>query len=175
MIENKRDLKKFINEELNFLKHKWIVYIPIDYNEGQIVAKYLRRLRISEYHCNCKHKFRKKISLIMLERMQCRYGIHIPINTFDMGLSIAHIGTIVVNTKARIGKNCRIHVGVVIGDSKGDVPIIGDNVYLGPGAKVFGGVHIASNIKIGANAVVNKSCETEGAVLVGIPAKNVIK
>ena len=39
------------------------------------------------------------------------------------------------------------------GDKRG-YPTIGDNVYLGAGAKVFGKINIGSNVKIGANAVV---------------------
>lgn len=50
--------------------------------------------------------------------------------------------------------------------------MIGDNVYLGPGAKIFGGIYIADGCKIGANAVVNKSCKEKNGILVGIPAKN---
>ena len=49
---------------------------------------------------------------------------------------------------------------------------MGDNVYLGPGAKVFGEIYVANGSKIGANAVVNKSCHEENAILVGVPEKN---
>lgn len=48
--------------------------------------------------------------------------------------------------------------------------MLGDNIYLGPGAKVFGHITIADGCKIGANAVVNKSCVHENSVLVGVPA-----
>lgn len=50
------------------------------------------------------------------------------------------------------------------------MPVLGDNIYLGPGAKVFGRITIADGCKIGANAVVNKSCVQENSVLVGVPA-----
>lgn len=46
-----------------------------------------------------------------------RLGFSIPINVFDYGLRINHYGTIVVNTKARIGKWCDIHACVNIGES----------------------------------------------------------
>ena len=52
---------------------------------------------------------------------------------------------------------------------------IGDNVYLGPGAKVFGDIVLGDNIQVGANAVVTKSCLKDGAVLVGVPAQEVSK
>lgn len=78
----------------------------------------------------------------------------------------------IVHNKCKIGKNCRIHVGANIGAEKDLVPEIGDNCYIGPGAKIFGGIHIGNNVKIGANAVVNRSSE-DGAVLAGIPAKKI--
>lgn len=81
---------------------------------------------------------------------------------------------IVVNGAARIGANCRIHVCVNIGTSKDhsvDAPHIGNNVYIGPGAKIFGPIEIADDCVIGANAVVNKSCHIEGAKILGVPGK----
>jgi serine O-acetyltransferase len=66
---------------------------------------------------------------------------------------------IVINDASIIGVNCRIHTCVNIGSTSGqkEAPIIGNNVYIAPGVKIFGGIHIADNIAIGANAVVNKS------------------
>ena len=72
-------------------------------------------------------------------------GFSIPINVFGKGLSIAHRGTIVVNGKARIGENCRIHACVNIGTVpgvNGVAPTIGDNVYIGPSVCVVGNVVI---------------------------------
>lgn len=89
-------------------------------------------------------------------------------NCFGKGLSISHIGTIVVNHEARIGENCRLHVCVNIGTGS---PQIGNNVYIGPGAKIFGRIKIADSIKIGANAVVNKDFLIKGKTIVGVPAK----
>lgn len=88
-------------------------------------------------------------------------------------MSIAHYGTIVVSPKAKIGKFCRIHACTNIGASAGktSAPNIGDNVYIGPGAIIFGDISIANNVTIGANATVNKSCSAENVVLAGTPAK----
>ena len=80
------------------------------------------------------------------------------------------MGPIIINGNAKIGTECRIHVGVNIGANGGKSPIIGNDVYIGPGAKIFGEIVIADSVKIGANAVVNKSCAQKGATLVGIPA-----
>ncbi|KAB7530490.1 serine acetyltransferase [Flagellimonas olearia] len=113
-------------------------------------------------------KFRyKKLSL--------KLGFSIPPHVFGPGLSIVHYGTIVINQKAQVGKNCRIHACVNIGASGGDsnAPKIGDNVYIAPGAKIYGNITIANNIAIGANAVVNRSFEEEGILIAGNPAKKI--
>lgn len=115
MIDCRKTLKEYIEYETRDFTHKYMLKVPFDLYESQIIAKFLILLRKTEYHINCKHKIRKLIYMLMLKRKQCKYGIHIPVNVFDKGLSIAHLGTIVVNGNAVIGKNCRIHVGVVIG------------------------------------------------------------
>ena len=109
--------------------------------------------------------------------MAVRLSFSIPVNTIDEGLSIAHYGSIIVNDKVRIGKNCRIHVGVNIGEggSEAKAPQIGDNCYLGPGAKLFGGIVLGDNVRVGANAVVNKSFPDGNCTLVGVPAHKVMK
>lgn len=89
-----------------------------------------------------------------------------------------HWGTVVVNGGARIGSNCRIHICVNIGANGGgveDTPSIGNNVYIGPGAKIFGKIVIGDNTVIGANSVVNKSFLEGGYTIAGIPAMIVSK
>ena len=93
-----------------------------------------------------------------------------------MGLSIAHTGTIVVNGFAKIGKNCRIHVDVNIGTQYGyedKVPVIGDNVFISPGVKMFGDIRIGNNVVIGANSVVNRSFSEDSICIAGVPAKKI--
>lgn len=50
---------------------------------------------------------------------------------------------------------------------------MGNNVYIGPGAKLFGRIEIADGIAIGANAVVNKSFLENNISIAGIPAKKI--
>lgn len=104
-----------------------------------------------------------------------RLGIEIDINCFDSGLTIYHGGGIVVNPEARIGKNCRLHGGNCIGNSgkTQDTPVLGNDVDLGFGACVIGGVQLANQVVVGCGAVVVKDCHREGAVLVGMPAREV--
>jgi serine O-acetyltransferase len=91
-------------------------------------------------------------------------------------LAIAHKGTIIVNSGALIGENCRLHVGVNIGTIPGCghvAPKIGDNVYIAPGVKIYGNIEIASGVVIGANAVVTKSFLQENICIAGVPAKKI--
>lgn len=108
--------------------------------------------------------------------MSLLLGFSIPLNVFGPGLCIAHRGTIIVNKDARIGENCRIHACTNIGSGRGSdllAPKIGNSVYIGPGAKIFGDVEIADNIAIGANSVVNKSFRERGISIAGVPARKI--
>jgi serine O-acetyltransferase len=133
---------------------------------------YLRKV---EYYLNCGNTVVDQILLKIYKfrkyKMMLKLGFSIPNNVFGPGLSISHAGTIVVNSKAKIGANCRIHNCVVIGSA----PIIGDNCYIGPGVKIFGKINIPDNVKIGANCVVNKSIKNPDSTVVGIPFKELIK
>jgi serine O-acetyltransferase len=92
------------------------------------------------------------------------------------GLLLPHTSGTVIGANL-IGNNATIFQGVTLGALIADFdfdptkrPTIGDDVTVGAGAKVLGGVHVASRATIGANAVVLMSIP-EGAVAVGIPAK----
>ncbi|AKB28326.1 serine O-acetyltransferase [Methanosarcina siciliae C2J] len=108
--------------------------------------------------------------------MSIHFGYSIPLNVFGPGLCIAHRGTIVVNKDARVGENCRIHACTNIGSGREYdflAPKIGNDVYIGPGAKIFGNIEIADHIAIGANSVVNKSFYEKGISIAGVPAKKI--
>lgn len=143
--------------------------------------KFQRLLRKTEYINNCNStflgKFYSNYLKYKLKKFGAKLGYTIPINTFGAGLYIAHRGTIVVNSRARIGENCKINACVNIGANGGSInaPIIGNNVYIGPGAKIFGDIKIADGIKIGANSVVNKSFLEPNITIVGVPARPVKK
>lgn len=70
------------------------------------------------------------------------------------GLVLVHAFGITINGYCSIGKNCVILPNVTLGYSKGSVPTIGDNVFIGAGAVIIGGVRIGNSVKIGAGAVV---------------------
>ena len=81
-------------------------------------------------------------------------------------------GTTVIHSNAIIGERCLISQGVTIGRNLGDlkVPIIGDDVYIGPGSIIFGEITIGNNVIIGANSVINKSV-SDNCTVAGNPFK----
>ncbi|MCA0230356.1 MAG: serine acetyltransferase [Bacteroidetes bacterium] len=100
-------------------------------------------------------------------------------NTIGPGLRIYHTGDFLhVKKNCKIGKNCTLLPGVVIGNKNleddGSWVIIGDNCYIGLGAKIFGQVTIGNNVIIGANSVVVKDIP-DNCVVSGIPAKIIKK
>jgi serine O-acetyltransferase len=85
------------------------------------------------------------------------------------GLFIQH-GFATIIAARSIGDNCWINQQVTIGFSNtSDCPVIGDNVQIRAGAKVFGAINIGANSIVGANAVVTKSVPANCTV-VGVPA-----
>jgi len=136
--------------------------------------RFQRRLRKTEYLYNVKRKKKLiKFYLLILEffnhRLSTRLGLTIPKNVFGPGLCIVHHGTVVISPLAKVGENCRIHPSSCIGDYNG-APVIGKNVYIGPGAKIFGNITIGNNVAIGANAVVNRDFP-DNVTIGGIPAR----
>ncbi|MGE7614589.1 serine O-acetyltransferase [Paenibacillus sp. NPDC101420] len=176
MILSKEDLKYYLQEDkraLGKLKNKNPRLFRDDIWRFQII------LRKHEYYSNInstiKSKLFKKIYSVLHTRKGLKLGFSIPINVFGPGLRINHYGLLVVNKNAKIGSNCDIHQGVNIGQNihEGEVPTIGDNVWIGPGAKIFGKISIAKGIAVGANSVVNKSFVEENITIAGSPAKKI--
>ncbi|MBP2639403.1 MAG: transferase hexapeptide repeat containing protein [Firmicutes bacterium] len=129
-------------------------------------------LRISHYARNNRNWPLYVIAKMWMEHYSCKYGIFVSTTNIGSGFYIGHFSGIFVG--GEIGKNCNVSQGVTIGHSnrgknKG-LPTLGDNVYVGPGAKIVGNVKIGNNVAIGANCVVTKDIP-DNAVVVGIPGK----
>ena len=110
---------------------------------GDEIWKFQRTMRALEFYTNCQTSFLGRVYRLYLEyrfhALSIKCGFSIPPNVFGPGLAIVHRGTIIVHSRSVIGANCRLHACVNIGASGGDrwaVPTIGDNVYIGPGAKI---------------------------------------
>lgn len=162
------EIFRYADQKSLGIKKNWVAIA------GNDVYLFEIRLRKLEFALNCSSNtvrilFRK----ILFRRISVKLGYSISPNTFGPGLSIAHRGTIVINGGAKIGANCRIHADVNIGTEAGKsaaAPKIGDNCYIGPGAKIFGDIVIGANSVIGANAVVNQSFPEGNQTIAGVPA-----
>lgn len=98
------------------------------------------------------------------------WGIDIPRRcVIGPGLYIGHFGGITLSPRTVLGKNCNLSQDVTIGLSgKGEragVPTIGDDVYIAPGAKLFGRIRVGNDTKIGANAVVYRDVPDHAVVV----------
>lgn len=143
------------------------------------IWKFERLLRKAEYYTNNKKHIIHKLCYVFYKyrfhKMSVQLGFSIPVNVFDKGLSIAHYGPIVINHKAKIGKNCRIQESVTIGSTGGNdgAPEIGDHVFIASGARIIGDVVLGNHIAVGANAVVTKSFKEDHITLAGVPARKI--
>ncbi|MBL9067145.1 MAG: hypothetical protein JNN10_12700 [Sphingopyxis sp.] len=86
------------------------------------------------------------------------------------GLQLPHPNGVIIHYSAVIGSNCMIMQQVTIGMIGGTPPRIGDNAYIGAGAKVLGDITLGSDVRVGANAVVLVDVP-DNHTAVGIPAR----
>lgn len=156
-------------------KISWKLFLKnLILGEGFKFSFWMRTCHYMSQHPIWKYSF-YTFARLLFRRYTYRLGISIPLVTqIDSGFFIGHFGGIVITEHAIIGKNLNISHGVTLGranrgKNKG-YPIIGNNVYIGPGAKITGRVNIGNNVAIGANCVVTKNIP-DNAVVVGIPGK----
>lgn len=177
MIRTKADLRRYIQEDAKANGRKSLKAKIF----GDEIWKFQLALRRTEYFANqqgIKSLLYRPLYILTkfyLHNIKLKLGFSIPINVFGPGLSIPHYGTIVVATRASVGKNCRLHEGVTIGATNGSncAATIGNNVFIASGVKIIGEVTIADDVAIGANAVVVKSIEEPGTTWGGVPAKKI--
>lgn len=115
------------------------------------------------------------VSYFIQRRLRYKLGCMInPDTEIGPGFYIGHGLCTIVGRDCVIGANVNISQGVTLGavirGNKVGRPIIGNNVYIGAGAKVLGKITIGNNVAIGANAVVIKDVP-DNAVVGGVPAK----
>lgn len=89
---------------------------------------------------------------------------------FGPGFVLIHSNGVVINTSVRGGRNIKIEHQVTIGAERDQSPVLGDDIFIGAGARVLGAIRVGSNVRIGANAVVVKDVP-DGVTAIGIPAQ----
>ena len=89
---------------------------------------------------------------------------------FGPGFVLVHSNGVVINGSVRGGRDVKIEHQVTIGAEKRQAPILGDDVFLGAGAKVLGSIRVGDGARVGANAVVLADVPPHSTV-VGIPAR----
>ena len=122
--------------------------LMVDYDAFRNVFYY----RLKPFH-NMICWFMPKCKTLALRALQIEGGIYIQHGTSS------RIGGI------RIGKNFWTNQNVSIGWRGSGSPIIGDNVRIGTGAVVIGGITIGDNVNIGANAIVTKDVPSNTTVV----------
>lgn len=71
----------------------------------------------------------------------------------------------VFNSFVKIGDNYTFLHNVTIGAGKNGVPTIGNNVYIGAGAIIIGGIRVGDNVKIGAGTIVVEDVPSDSTVV----------
>lgn len=102
-------------------------------------------------------------------------GIHLDLSSdLGEGFYVGHFGGIFIGP-IKTGRCCNVNQGVTLGlggqnTDKFGVPTLGNYVWIGPGAVVYGKVSIGNNVCIGANTVVSKDIP-DNAIVVGNPGR----
>lgn len=146
-----------------------------------------RYWKMREKYLSNSNKLIRYYYYCRLKRIENKYNADLGISYHDASSQFASkpffphgLNGVIISRKSKIGMNVTILHQVTIGTKittiksihKEDVlaPIIGDNVYIGAGAKIIGNIHIGNKVLIGANAVVTKDVP-DNFTAVGNPAK----
>lgn len=179
MIKTKEELNFYLAEDAkrNGMDCPFWKYLVkrICGSESANVMHWIRHYRKWEYHANNSgvfHRLSARYHEILTKRIGLRLGIHAGINKIGYGLRIMHLGGGTYLNVKQIGNYCGFNTGVLLGNSGDidDLPVIGDYVAFGPGAKAFGNITVGDHAFVAANAVVTKSV-APGCIVGGIPAK----
>ena len=93
---------------------------------------------------------------------------------FGPAFVLIHSDGVVINGSVRGGRDIKIEHQVTIGAERNQSPVLGDDIFIGAGAKVIGPLSIGSGVRIGANAVVLADVP-DYATAVGVPARNILR
>jgi len=156
-------------KELFFIIFDQAVWVTVLYRISR--ALYLVNIPIIK-------SFLRLIGFFLFKFSETCLGASIPSSVnIGPGLYVENTGIIYISFKVIAGKNLSIDTGVILGSigfGNNEVPILGDNIYIGVGAKVLGKIKIGNNVKINANAVVINDIP-DNVTVAGLPAKIIEK
>jgi len=122
--------------------------------------------------------YRKKLLLPAYFVHRVNMNLHaidiLPGASIGDGLRIDHPVGIVIGAGVKMGSGCVLLQNVTIGtryidsaEYNDEFPVIGNNVTIGAGAVILGGVHLGDNCTIGANSVILVDVP-KGSTVVGV-------
>lgn len=112
----------------------------------------------------------KPIWKLMLQHMRERYGLEISRSTdIGPGLYLGHAYNFTVNPAAIIDSNCNLHKGMTIGQEnrrkRKGAPVIGNYVWIGVNATLFGRISVGNDVLTALGAYVNCDVPSHSIVL----------
>lgn len=142
--------------------------------DSYFMGKYILCKRKVDYYSN-KPSFINKLigggNKWLMRRIGQRLWFQFGQASIGFGIKIFHYGSIVVNSKVRIGDNFCVYPGVCIGrTADGGVPKIGNNVTFFTNSAAYGGITIGNNVTVAPNAVVTHDIP-DNCIVAGVPAK----
>jgi serine O-acetyltransferase len=179
MITNKRELREYLKADSRNYKSQLrglrtiknhLLCDPI--SDQRYIWKYIVALRHVEYYTNVGGVINKPMKLYWLRKLRklsYKTDFQIPPNTCGKGLTIWHWGSIIINPATRIGENCTLYPGILMGHKSpedGKAPVVGNNVFIGTGTKIIGGVHIGDNVTIGQNCVITHDVPDNSTIVI---------
>lgn len=179
-MKTREELKYYIQEDRKanriYSKKQYIARLLFG-AENACVVRYLNALRHQEYHLDniqsgVWHKLCYMWWKYRTSRLGYKYNLSIMPNTVGYGLCIPHTKGGVIIFCEKMGNNCMVNTGVVVGirHSVKEIATIGDNVRLAVGCKIIGNVTVGDNVVVAPNAVVTKDVPAN-TLVGGVPAK----
>lgn len=114
-----------------------------------------------------------KVYFVMAKTVEVASGIWIGHGAqLGENVHLVHSGNIKIHREAKVGNGTSIMHDVTLGMNMGrpGVPEVGENVLIGVGAKLLGGIHVGDEATIAPNSLVITDVPA-GATAMGVPAR----
>jgi serine O-acetyltransferase len=139
----------------------------------------IKTYRKANYYYEKSRKILALFWKFKLRLKTTKYAFNISASTsIGKGMTIPHNGPVTINSKAIIGDNCDIGIGVTIGEEnrgkRKGCPTIGNRVWIGTNAVIVGHIKIGNNVLIAPNSFVNFDVP-DNSIVIGNPGKIIHK